>query len=212
MGVHEAATSLHIKYGNIVRVLPTGVAISDPDEIWRVNSARSTYARGGWYDAMRFNPFGRTVFSEMDVAKHDARKAKLIHGFTGKGLMDLETNVDVQIATLVGFPHFMLSIDISSYIQIDVLKSHIIEDKGQAVVNIGLLLQYFQVDLITQAGLGEVWGDLTDEKDHFGYLAEGDVLVPFVQATAWVPCLRAILFSSQFLAMFGPSLTDGWLG
>lgn len=189
------ALDIHEKYGNLVRISPTGVAVSDPELLWRVNSARSSYGRSGWYDTMRFNPWGSAVFNEMDIPKHDKRKAKLMSGFSGKGLMDIESNVDTQMTILV-----------------DILKRHISQAKGHAVVDIGRILQHFQVDLITHAGLGEAWGDLPDDKDHFGWLTEGETLFPFVHSASMVPLLRAIFFSPSFLRFFGPSLTDGWIG
>lgn len=192
---NAVAFDLHEKYGQVVRISPTGLAVSDPECLWRVNSARSKYVRSSWYDTLRFNPWGSTVFNEMDVATHDKRKAKLITGFSGKGLMDIESNVDAQIAILV-----------------DVLKRRINQAKGHAVVDIGVALQYFQVDLITQAGLGEAWGNLPLNKDHFGWLAEGESLISFVQAASMSPLIRSIFFSTYFLRVFGPSMTEGWLG
>ncbi|RYP93749.1 hypothetical protein DL770_000121 [Monosporascus sp. CRB-9-2] len=132
MGFHPIALDVQRKYGKIVRITPNGVMSSDPETIWRINSARSSYTRSGWYGSLRFNPYGDSVLSEMDTAKHDKRKAKLAFGFSGKGLMDLEGNVDTQLAVLV-----------------DVLKSRTSQGQGQAVVDIGRTLQYFQVDLIT---------------------------------------------------------------
>ncbi|RYP31633.1 hypothetical protein DL767_005640 [Monosporascus sp. MG133] len=132
MGFHRIVLDIERKYGKIARITPNGVLLSDPETLWRINSARSSYTRGEWYDSARVNPYGHSVLSETDTAKHDKRKAKLAFGFSGKGLMDLEGNVDTQLAVLM-----------------DVLKSRTSQGQGQAVVDIGRMLQYFQVDLIT---------------------------------------------------------------
>ncbi|RYP01151.1 hypothetical protein DL765_010874 [Monosporascus sp. GIB2] len=153
MGFHRILPDIQRKYGKIVRIQPNGVMLSDPETLWRINSARSSYTRGGWYSSIRFNPYGDSVFSEMDTAKHDKRKAKLAFGFSGKGLMDLEGNLDTQLAVLV-----------------NVLKSRTSQGQGQAIVDIGRMLQYFQVDLITFAGMGKAWGNLPLDKDHFHVL------------------------------------------
>ncbi|KAH8657852.1 cytochrome P450 [Xylariales sp. PMI_506] len=196
MGFHKIAINTQEKYGEIVRIGPNDVMISDPEELWRINSARSTYTRGKWYSSIRFNPYGDSVFSELDTVKHDKRKAKLNYGFSGKGLMDLEGNVDVQLGILV-----------------DVLRKKTSQGPAKgAVVDIGRFLQYFQVDLISYAGMGQAWGNMVSEKDHHGYMAEADVLLPFVHRTSMVPWLRSILFSRFFLGAFGPSNTEGWLG
>ncbi|KAI1874386.1 hypothetical protein JX265_004594 [Neoarthrinium moseri] len=192
---HQTAEDLQKRYGKIVRITPTDVLISDPDNLWRINSARSSYTRGNWYGSIRFNPYGDSVFSELDTAKHDKRKAKLTFGFSGKGLLDIEGSVDQHIAVLV-----------------DVLKNRINEGNGQAIVDMGLLLQYFQVDLITLAGMGKAWGNLSSNKDHFQYLTTADKLFQFVHATSMVPTFRTVLFSPLFLRLFGASTTTGWLG
>ncbi|KAK6067687.1 cytochrome P450 [Seiridium cupressi] len=194
MQFHQKTKNINDQYGKIVRISPNDVLVSDPDTIWHINSARSLYPRGGWYGSIRFNPYGDSVFSELNTSSHDKRKSKLYFGFSGKGLMDLEGSLDAQLAVLV-----------------DVLKQRTAKGKGQAIVDIGRILQYFQVDLITCAGFGESWGDMTSDKDHFDYLATGDKLIPFVHSTAMVPWLRSILFSPIFLRFTGPGTTSGWL-
>jgi hypothetical protein len=186
---------LREKYGKIIRISPTDVLLSDPESLWHISSARSLYPRGAWYSSIRFNPYGESVFSELDIAKHDKRKAKLINGFSGKRLMELEVNVDAQLAVLL-----------------DVLKDKVSQGQGQAVIDIGVLLQYFQVDLITLAVTGEAWGNMAANKDHFGYLAQLDTSIPFLHAIATVPLLSSIFFSAPFLKAFGPNMDEGWLG
>lgn len=107
----------------------------------------------------------------MDTNKHDKRKSKLIFGFSGKGLMDIESNVDAQISILV-----------------DVLKQKIAGGGGDhAVIDFGRTLQNFQVDLITLSGMGKAWGNLATDKDHFDYLKNGDESFAFIQSAAMVP-------------------------
>ncbi|ETS76355.1 hypothetical protein PFICI_11742 [Pestalotiopsis fici W106-1] len=192
---HTIVQELQEKYGKVVRIAPNDVLISDPDTLWKINSARSLWTRGGWYASMRFNPYGDSVLSEIDMAAHDKRKAKLISGFSGKGLMDIESSLDLQLSILV-----------------DVLKRKVSQGNGQAVIDIGRVLQNFQVDLITLTGTGKAWGNLPTDKDHFNYLEDGDKSFQFIQSTAMVPPLRHLLFSPLFLRLFGSKPTTGWLG
>jgi hypothetical protein len=193
---HKIALAVQRRYGKVARITPNAVMISDAETLWRINSARSAYTRGDWYACARLNAYGDNVISELDTVKHDQRKAKLISGFSGKGLMDLESNLDTQLAILV-----------------DTLRAKAnSSDPTQTIVDIGRTLQYFQVDLITLAGLGKAWGDLPNYKDHFQYLATGDFLIPFINGITMIPFLRHIVFSSLYLRWFGPSTTDGWLG
>lgn len=194
------AVNLREKHGSIVRLTPTGVLIDDPDETWRINSARSAYNRSGWYSSMKMNPWGGTVLTEMDPVSHDKRKAKLIHGFSGRSIQNVERRLDTQIAVLQ-----------------DVLKMRIAEgavdsQKRTAVLDISRILHFFQVDLITYTGLGEVWGDLPQDKDHFNYVQDAIAALSYAHSSAMVPFLRWILFSDAFLRVFGPNRTGGWLG
>lgn len=194
---HIVVRDLYTKYGKLVRLSPNELLLSDAETLWRINSARSAYTRGGWYDSIRLNPYGHSVLSETDTLKHDKRKAKLIFGYSGKGLMNLERNVDTQLAVLV-----------------DVLRARTSSSglQGQAVVDIGRMLQHFQVDLITFTGFGKAWGNLPMDKDHFEYLGRGDDSNALLQAISMTPWLRQVWYSPLFLALFGPSTTEGWLG
>lgn len=106
MAFHRYVRELREKHGGIVRISPDSVMISDSDTLWRINSARSSYSRGAWYGSTRMNPWGDSVFSEMDTVKHDKRKAKLAFGFSGKGLMDLEGNLNSQLGILIDGEYF----------------------------------------------------------------------------------------------------------
>lgn len=191
---------LRKNYGGIVRLAPTAVLIDDPDEARRINSARSVYNRGGWYASMKFNPWGDTVLTEMSPVHHDKRKAKLIHGYSGRGIHNVERRLDTQIAVLK-----------------DVLKTRIEKasadgQRRTAVLDVAHILHYFQIDLIAYTGLGESWGNMTEDKDHFDYVKESGAATSLAHSAAMVPFLRWILFSDAFLRVFGPSRTDGWLG
>lgn len=195
MDFHHVLHKTQSKYGKITRIAPDAVVVSDPDTIWQINSARSTYPRGGWYHSVRLNPWASSVLNEMDTVKHDKRKAKLAHGFSGRGLMNLEGNINTQIAALV-----------------KILKGRTDQGQGHSIVDIGHILQYFQVDLVTTAGLGEPWGDLSQNKDQYNYLSDADSIIPFAHAIAMAPPLRRIFYSPIFLSLFGPDTTKGWMG
>lgn len=70
-------------------------------------------------------------------------------------------------------------------------------------MDIGRLLQFFQIDLITKAGFGKAWGDLADETDHYEYLEDGDKAVAFLNTIAMSPITRAIVSSLFFMKLFG---------
>lgn len=187
-------------YGKIVRLTPTGVMVDDPEVGWHINSARSAYKRSGWYESMKFNPWGGTVLTEMNPVSHDKRKAKLLHGFSGRGLQNVERRTDQQVAAL------------KEVLRARIAQNPIDSQARTAVLDISRILHYFQVDLITYTGLGESWGNLPKDKDHYNYLQDGTAAVALAHAASMVPFLRWIMFSDTFLRFFGPSRTNGWLG
>ncbi|KAI8625610.1 cytochrome P450 [Xylariaceae sp. FL1651] len=177
------------KYGSIMRIGPDAITIYDPETILRINGARSTYTKGFWYESLRIDYRGSNVISEFDIPKHATRKARLASAFSGKNVLLLESKVDKWIAALIHCIHGKIS-------------------KGEEIIDIGKLLQYFQVDLISEVGMGAPWGDLADEKDNFGFLKMNDSFLPVVQSIAWLPAARAIFLSKWFMKLAGPKTTD----
>ena len=178
------------KYGKAMRIGPNAIMVYDPETLWHINSARSLYSRSGWYESQRFHPEGESVFSEVSTVLHDKRKAKLVSGFAGKGSVNLEADVDSQIAALV------------KYIRTKALY-------GQADrLAFSKVLRWFQLDLITLIGLGEAWGDLADETDHFDFLSSMDSIIPLIHSISFVPFMRKIAISKLFLYLAWPKVTD----
>lgn len=178
------------KYGKAMRIGPDAIMVYDPETLWHISSARSSYVRGGWYESIKFHPGGDTVFSEMSTVAHDKRKAKLASGFAGKGSVNLEADVDSQIAALVKF-----------------IRTKALDGHGNSI-DFNEIIRWFQLDLITLVGLGEAWGDLADETDHFGFLQSMDSAVPLLHSISMVPFMRKIVFSKPFLYLAAPRVTD----
>lgn len=187
---HVWIASAQKKYGKIMRIGPDAIMIYDPETIWRINSARTAYARGEWYENLKFHPDGDSIFSETNTALHDRRKANLTGGFAGKGAVDLEGDVDSQVAALVDF-----------------MRTKIRGGQGNRF-DLSKVIRWFQLDLITLVGLGEAWGDLKDETDHYDFLRSIDVAIPVMDAVATLPFLRRLFFSKLFLYLAAPKVTD----
>lgn len=178
------------KYGKVMRIGPSTLMVSDPETVWRISSARSSYNRGGWYSGVKFHPEGDSVFSEMSTSQHDKRKAKLVPGFSGRGSLSHEADVNTQIA------HF-----------VEYIKGKVRSGKGDKL-DFSKIIRWFQLDLITLVGMGEAWGDLADETDHFDFLRSMDIATAFVHSVSMFPFLRNIVFSRLFIYLAAPRLTD----
>ncbi|KAK7711747.1 hypothetical protein SLS63_012586 [Diaporthe eres] len=178
------------KYGKAMRIGPDAIMVYDPETLWQINSARSLYTRGGWYESIKFHPEGDSVFSEMSNVLHDRRKAKLAGGFAGKGSVNLEADVDSQIAALVKY-----------------IRNKALDGQGNSL-DFNDIIRWFQLDLITLVGLGEAWGDLADETDHFDFLRTMDSAIPLLHSISMVPFTRKIVFSKPVLYLAAPRVTD----
>ncbi|KAK2604018.1 hypothetical protein N8I77_006979 [Diaporthe amygdali] len=187
---HIKITEAQKKYGKAMRIGPDAIMVYDPETIWHMNSARSSYSRGGWYDSMKFHPEGDSVLSEMSTMLHDRRKANLVSGFAGKGSIDLESDVDSQIAALVKY-----------------IRTKAVDGQGDRL-GFSKIIRWFQLDLISLVGLGKAWGDLADETDHFDFLGSMDRAIPLIHSISLVPFMRNIIFSKLFLYLAAPKVTD----
>ncbi|XXG98850.1 CWF complex protein sap62 [Hypoxylon texense] len=187
---HILAKEQH-RYGKIMRIGPNELLVYDPETLWRMSSVRSTYGRGNWYASIQFDPYGHSVLSEPDTAKHDKCKAQIGSGYAGKGNVNLEQKVDSQIAILV-----------------NILKAKILNKNGQGIVDFGRLVRFFQIDVVTLVGSGEPWGDLATETDNFDFISIADGVVPFLHSFMMIPLLRDFFASTFFLSLAGPKATD----
>jgi hypothetical protein len=179
------------KHGKIVRIGPNELLVYDAETLGHMNSVRSNYGRGDWYASIQFDPYGHSVLSEPNTTKHDQRKAKIIGGYSNKGNMNLEKDVDSQIAVMV-----------------DLIKTKYACQPESPLLDLGRLVRFFQVDLVTLVGIGEPWGDLKSETDQFDFIAISDTFVPFLHCFMMIPYLRDLFASKLFLMLAGPKATD----
>ena len=188
--MHQILPEVQKKYGRIARIGPNELLIFDPETFLHINGVRSTYGRGGWYSSVRFDPYGHSLLSEPDTVKHDKRKAQLAGGYAGKGRMNLEKDVDSQLAVLV-----------------DLLRSNYATKNGKRLMDFGRIARYFTIDVTTLTGMGEPWGDLPTETDMFHFLGDSDDFVPFMHCIS-MSSLRGFFSSTFFLKLAGPKPTD----
>lgn len=65
------------KHGHLVRVGPELVLTDDPEVLRRMSAARSSYGKHAAYKATIRHPDHDSMFSVVDVARHDQIKSKL---------------------------------------------------------------------------------------------------------------------------------------
>jgi cytochrome P450 len=75
--VHYIHT-LHQRYGSVVRISPTEIAVADFDSFREIHKIKSGYLKSPWYQ--EFGPPG--VFSMVDPHQHAKRRQLLARGFS----------------------------------------------------------------------------------------------------------------------------------
>ncbi|ORY02937.1 cytochrome P450 monooxygenase-like protein [Clohesyomyces aquaticus] len=146
------------KYGVIARIAPNHLITSSP-ELWaHINAVRSPYKRGEWYyHPARFEPGKDNVFTECDNEKHDARRKKMVAGYSGKENPGLEQDIDTHVEELVHLVRSKYATPAAS-------------DHTATPMNLATKIQYFTLDVISHVGLGKAFGDLKADEDINDYL------------------------------------------
>ncbi|KAH8732261.1 cytochrome P450 monooxygenase-like protein [Phaeosphaeriaceae sp. PMI808] len=172
------------KYGPIARVAPNHLVTSDAEFWVKINAIRSPYRRAPWYyHAARFEPDKDNVFTECDNDQHDARKMKMVAGYSGKENPTLEPSIDTHVKELVAL--------IRKYAE------PAASTKPSTPMDMAKKIPYFTLDVISHVGLGEPFGDLVannDEKDYLKACEEGLKIsnTAFAMGISWLRNLPII--------------------
>ncbi|KAF2998659.1 hypothetical protein E8E13_008015 [Curvularia kusanoi] len=181
----------HEEFGSLIRVGPNEVATNDPEVLRKIMAIRSTYTRGDFYKAMRFDPDRDNLLSQRDEVAHTQMRAKMAAGYSGKENTSMEGTVDDEIANFV----------------------HLIESKyistGQDFrpIQFGEKASFFTLDIISNLAFGQAFGYLDKDEDVYDYLKITEASISFLILIANVPILADIL-QSRVLRKFMPSEAD----
>ncbi|KAK6200812.1 hypothetical protein LQW54_009476 [Pestalotiopsis sp. IQ-011] len=182
------------KYGPVVRVGPNYVVLADPDDIRRLNGSRShDIRRDPWYTGGKMDPDHDTIFGLLHPEPHDALKARVSAGYSGRDGIDFEAGVDGRIGHLV-----------------DVLRQRFVSKPPGVVksVDFAYFIRYFTLDTITQMAFGRAFGFMDAEGDLYGYTREIEKLLSLVALAGDVPLLRRIFISPVLARWLAPKPTD----
>ncbi|KAI1815751.1 cytochrome P450 oxidoreductase [Poronia punctata] len=144
---HEIWVSVNAEHGPVARIGPNHVITDDPEITRRILAARSGYVRGPWFDSVRIDPHIPNIVSERDVKKHSKIRAKLAPSFTGKSVSAMEPIID----------HVLLT-------WLDSLRTRY-STSGKEVCDIGQMIQFLTVDIITKICLGDEIGCIRNNCD-----------------------------------------------
>lgn len=182
------------KYGPLVRVGPNEITTDDPEVLRKISSARSSYGKDDWYNGARFNPYFPTTLSTLDTVTHDTMKAKTTAAYSGRDASALEPQVDAQVKDLLAL----------------IRRKYISEPATQdlRLLDFAQLSSFFTLDVITGVGFGKEFGYLNADCDLYDWFSSLRDFWPMLAISLDTPWIRAILYSSFFLKLFGPKVTD----
>jgi len=93
--LETSLAKLQERHGPVVRLGPNDLLVGDIDEITPISSARSAWGRSEWYKNMRFDFENDSVIPILGTKAHDKHKAYPLRGYEGRGLVNLESIIDL---------------------------------------------------------------------------------------------------------------------
>ncbi|KIX94105.1 uncharacterized protein Z520_10131 [Fonsecaea multimorphosa CBS 102226] len=177
------------KYGSPARIGPNMIMTDDPEFVRVITAPRSPFRRGHWYKGMKIDPRINNLLSEQDEKRHAELRAKMMPGYTGKEVPNLEESIDDRVLDLV----------------------NLIQREGvekRAPIDFAVFAQYFTLDSLTHIAFGRPFGFLIENKDLYDYNKSSTAFFPVMEMSTNLPFIHSILSSSLMQALAGPKPED----
>lgn len=176
----------------LLRVGPDTLLTDDPTIVRQINGLKAGYGRSKWYEAFHLDPYFHNMFSTRDLAYHDDIKSKTAAAYSGREVPGLEAHINEQLENLKTL----------------IRRKYISTDKETKPFDFAHTSNYFALDALSTFGFGKAFGFLEQDKDIGEFLKKGRETFPFIGVVSMVPALSSIFFSSIYLSLFGPKVTD----
>ncbi|KAJ4300826.1 hypothetical protein N0V90_002914 [Kalmusia sp. IMI 367209] len=144
-----------------------------------MSAVRSPYTRTAWYNrAARVEPGRDHIFSQVDEEKHTKRRQQMAAGYSGKENTDLEPTIDKYVTQLL------------SLIRREYISTPSVQYKPMDLARIA---QYLTLDVISDIGFGQAFGDLASNSDVDAYIKsseQGLFAISLTCASGLLPILQ----------------------
>ena len=92
--------ALHQKYGDIIRISPSELSISDPLAVKEIHKVQSGYRKSAWYTALTREGATPGLFADTDIKRHAERRRLLAQPLSSSALKKMENPIrsKVQLA------------------------------------------------------------------------------------------------------------------
>ncbi|KIW79697.1 hypothetical protein Z517_06311 [Fonsecaea pedrosoi CBS 271.37] len=177
------------KYGTILIIIAILTTFSDPEFVRVITAPRSPFRRGHWYKGMKIDPRINNLLSEQDERRHAELRAKMMPGYTGKEVPNLEEKIDDRVLDLV----------------------NLIQREGvekRTSIDFAMFAQYFTLDSLTHIAFGHPFGFLIENRDLYDYNKSSTAFFPVMELGTNIPLIHSVLSSSLMQALAGPKPED----
>ncbi|KAF2449140.1 cytochrome P450 [Karstenula rhodostoma CBS 690.94] len=162
------------RYGSIARIGPNDLITSSPELLMHMSAVRSPYSRAAWYNrSARIEPGRDHIFSQVDEEKHTKRRQQMAAGYSGKENTDLESTIDRYIDQYTSL----------------IRHKYRSTPAQHKVMDLARKTQYLTLDVISDIGFGQAFGDLANDADMDSYLESTDK----VMASLSIICASGVL-------------------
>ncbi|KIX93851.1 uncharacterized protein Z520_10476 [Fonsecaea multimorphosa CBS 102226] len=170
---------LHDKLGDIVRIAPDEVSISDPEAIKIIYGIKSGFVKTDFYDEFQAMKPHRDHFSRRDEKVHADRRRYVNNLYSMTTILESEQCIDS--CSEVFLPKMAKHADQCT------------------VVDLGEWIQWYTFDVIGELFFGERFGFLDGEHDYENTIQHLDSLFPAAAIGGVLP-----VYARRVLQLFGP--------
>ncbi|MCJ1251737.1 hypothetical protein MMC30_008974 [Trapelia coarctata] len=186
----ETFVKINKKYGHLARVGPRDLMTDDADTIRYISDPKkSGFVRSDWYASANLDPENHHIFSTQDMDYHDKLKTQMTPGYGRRENPMLEQSVDDIIQGM--FRH--------------IERSYLSSAADTKRLDLGKLINYFTLDVITKVSFGDAFGFLAKDEDVHQYLATLNPTVPITTIISACPTLRWIFGIRWVASLISPT-------
>ncbi|KAF4228494.1 hypothetical protein CNMCM8980_001760 [Aspergillus fumigatiaffinis] len=194
---HEIHTSMHEKYGPLVRIGPNVVSVSDPEYISVVYPAREGFPKSAFYRVQQ--PYTRkdgavqAIFNTQDEDFHKSLRKPIAYLYSMTNVTTFEPIVDEVLDVL--------------FRQVDARFV-----KTGDVCDLGSWLQYFAFDLMGSLTFSKRYGFIEEGRDVNGILSAVGKFMKAAAPIGQVPWVDRLLYKNPVATLFQKTAGSTILG
>ncbi|CAG8982895.1 hypothetical protein HYALB_00002912 [Hymenoscyphus albidus] len=192
LNTHQQLYDVTKKYGSLARIGPNMLLTSDADVIHLMNRARSPYTKSDWYLGIRIQPGHDNILSTIDETEHTRRRNQMAKGYSGKENPGVEARINHHISNLVKL----------------IATKYISTEKESKPMDLARKAPFFSIDVITDLGFDEPFGDLTSDQDVHSYITSTEDTMRIVIMMCSVPTISAFINTPIIGNLLFPSSKD----